>query len=1548
MRRVWHKMPEERDTSTEDPGATFIMELGVLSEALGALATAADGSAGVAEEAGRMLRRAVVTLFAGTEQSAQPEAFVSQFGVGCVAPAESVIYGLSRQLPRGEAAAALQRTAEAITTALERFLQPSTDAARGASWPTSGWRARVCHWAVDLLGTVMRALRGDAASVRALFDRLIDRVPWAEAVAVPLQDVFTACHEVLLAQEVAEPTVGSVDARLAAKLLADCAHWPGAVEFPGLVRAIAASLRAVMEQAPTVAIGAIELNASRQVWSAALRRLFAVAPDDALPDMWCVLEMETAATPALASALLTSMHRDEAQSTLRLCEHSGTQRRRLSAVDLALCMACSAMDVAQVAAAATEHAATLLWAQYTASDAPASALASLIGEAVRMPGMERAAASVAELGFAWMVAGDVEPPRRLPSTPSVRADAPNGNVNVQPVRIRRRGRKRRHRDGSGRHALLQHCGVLLLEQLLVQHRDARQEVLCACLTAMADPSLPLPARAACCAVIERVALSRTHRLLLQEFTVKLVEWVQALAVDIPLALTKRLLAALAPLAVLWPPLGDALMLYLRKLTASRAVRARRLGAHGLACLLSAPYIAAATEDEVVRAYLRALDTAPGPVRAEALLALAAALRCRSLRAPALMQLKGGLADMLAQLTTANEAHPSPHHLDLSRCFADGGVQVEAVAELMRCAAAMPLSADVGGPSQAPSTAVASADVSGHFLYGLLTTLVDDLADSRASLRLMGLDLLLQRPPPHAGLPPLVERVQIARTRCELAAKLYETVLDTGCGSMATERLLQQYGCLTQLIDTLLPSLVHSAMRSGRDAFAHVTGGQMCRDDHGSQRGGAVSTAEVAEARTLRTRRGNGAEHPTAEHHHRPCHLFSWVPASCSAAEVAADLAYAASAADSEQHGFAHDRLEWIAATPALSVPRALQLLSGCAQPRCAVALVRCLHQHLDMDAYFREQRLQREPGRDADAPGGNGTPAWADRAALLLLLQLLELPPAVDGVAPTNTAAAMPDGDNLLLAVSALELECSPTIRESFVSSASAAAAQSVFQIRALEFLQALLARWRAGQARRAMHGPSAQPLGARAMAIAAEPASPDAAAAAASHGGDIPGAPQCEMPLALLLAHRFHDRFQHGLSVRQAALYGNLLAQLLRLHQAAAEPCAESAAHAQCRRGITRHLRAILSEFHIEQPAVVRHVLQPLLLAADADTAVPLAIQTVRQCAAAAGEATSDAVVDSWRWPESELCRAAAVSAALSFAVERAPRVRSGAAARTPLPTAAEMQAAADLAAVLRALFSVRQLVITATAAAIALNAAQHLSNFQQRVCRVLRRHVGDRTLRAPRSPLAPGDGEAAPSWQCRTAIGDIGRVLAEVAAVDTQLRPVQAALCTDTPVAQTIGQSGMTFRDIHPPLTARTRYRLEQYEVEGGRLAETARRVLAHRALKTQPQLQQALSQWTTHWQARSMERNGKSEAAGVAQSVRIVGRVPVAPAMDTKPGKGSHTGYRRATLRSRNRYIDQMLRVEGGADAYADLEDFIDDDGDGEKVAEMDVMSAPETEA
>eukprot|EP00166_Cyanidium_caldarium_P003980 ctg_3930.g664 len=301
------------------------------------------------------------------------------------------------------------------------------------------------------------------------------------------------------------------------------------------------------------------------------------------------------------------------------------------------------------------------------------------------------------------------------------------------------------------------------------------------------------------------------------------------------------------------------------------------------------------------------------------------------------------------------------------------------------------------------------------------------------------------------------------------------------------------------------------------------------------------------------------------------------------------------------------------------------------------------------------------------------------------------------------------------------------------------------------------------------MHGPLAQPLGARAMAIAAEPASPDAAAAAAaSSGGDIPGAPECEIPLALLLAHRFHDRFQHGLSVRQAALYGNLLAQLLCLHEAAAEPCAESAAHAQCRRGITRHLRAILSEFHIEQPAVVRHVLRPLLLAADADTAVPLAIQTVRQCAAAAGEAASDAVVDGWRWPESELCRAAAVSAALRFAVERAPRVRSGAAARTPLPTATEMQAAADLAAVLRALFSVRHLVITAAAAAIALNAAQHLSNFQQSVCRVLRRRVGDRTLRAPRSPPAPGDGEAAPTWPCRTAIGDIGRVLAEVAVVD------------------------------------------------------------------------------------------------------------------------------------------------------------------------------------
>eukprot|EP00166_Cyanidium_caldarium_P001807 ctg_194.g126 len=328
VRRAWSKIPEEMDTSTEDPGKNLIMELGELSEALGALETADDSSAGMAEGAGRMLRCAVATLFAGTEQSAQPEAFVSQFGVACVAPAELVIYRLSRQLPRGEAAAALQRTAEAITTALERFLQPPTDAANGTSWSTSGWRARVCHWAVDLLGTVMRALRGDAASVRALFDRLIDRVPWAEGVAVPLQDVFTACHEVLLVQEVAEPTVGSVDARLAAKLLADCAHWPDAVEFPGLVRAIAASLRAIMEQASTLATGANELNASRQVWSAALRRLFAVAPDDALPDMWCVLEMEAAATPALATALLTSMHRDEAQSALCLCEHSGRRRHR--------------------------------------------------------------------------------------------------------------------------------------------------------------------------------------------------------------------------------------------------------------------------------------------------------------------------------------------------------------------------------------------------------------------------------------------------------------------------------------------------------------------------------------------------------------------------------------------------------------------------------------------------------------------------------------------------------------------------------------------------------------------------------------------------------------------------------------------------------------------------------------------------------------------------------------------------------------------------------------------------------------------------------------------------------------------------------------------------------------------------------------------------------------------------------------------------------------------------------------------------------------------
>ncbi|KAK4531140.1 hypothetical protein CCYA_CCYA07G1997 [Cyanidiococcus yangmingshanensis] len=1230
-------------------------------------------------------------------------------------------------------------------------------------------------------------------------------------------------------------------------------------------------------------------------WACVLRFVLAAAPVSALSDMLCIVEMEALAEPALGEMLLSSLTTE--------IDSLASKKLSLSAclrVDLSLCFRLAEAEA--TSALAQEQAAALLWrhGQSTAVAASGQVIPSemaiwapepILSEIFGLSGMEHAALPMAELAFQWMQLCPAQGVRTISGRLKGVGHAHHSLRLNQSLKIRRRGRRRTHEQISPRSFFLQRCAIHVLTELFGHHSGARKEILSACLSAMAEADYTLPTRTAYCTVIERIASSPSHRIHLRDLSECLLLWLRQLMIEFPISLAKRLLATLAPLGALWQPMGDGLLLFLRKLATSRAIRARRIAAHGLACLLVAPYLPESTETEITQLLLKTLDLAPEPLRAEIFLAMGSAIRVRVPRFASLSLWMASLSRYVEAVSTEpSPGVPPTPHLDLHRCFHAAGVAIEALPELLRCIFALPLTSTSGewsAPSQASamtSRAIASSpemEASSRFLETFLQHLVTDLSEASTVLRMLGLDLLLQRrASSEAWLAP-IERIRIAESRCRLLARCYETLLDVGPFSPSQQAtLLELYGQLTHLSDSLLPVLANSAARQRPQLAPQATGAAPTTDcDY-------IAGARAVNRQILSD----------------PSRLFLWKPSTVRAAEVASDLAYASSRQDGEHGGFLHDTLSWVHVVPALGTDRAVQLLAGCSAVYGTTALIRILRRHLDIEVYFRDLR-----GSGDYFVADQTWSAWLRQAIVGALLRLVAAVPEEPRDVPVKTAS-------LQSAFLSLDLECSSVVRDSIELQSRPAFAQLWLKAHTLDFLAAVLPRW-----------PARQLIALLADTHVRSQLEPvfetEFSEWRASDTHDGPVHPNALKWLAALLTRRLRADFHRGLTVKLVSIYETLIAHLVIGSSSpsdTAEQPSDNVFGSIAFTHIERDLQGILFDFEIPQASVYRLLLRPLLLVLGSERALELSAALVRICRSAADPNRDQRAIYQHPLVEhfahaSAEARMAALGAVIEFGAEKMPRVRvKTEVARAHTLHEKDLVSVRELMFLLETFFAPGELIISLALLMRALALSQQALHYLQGVGEMLRRQLtslsnGDHKKPRKQKLLkeqmrCPWDEAIEPHWttvlrclqQTRAIAGRLGRLVRPDA--------VREALDGRPAASRSANQA-----------CARFVYRLERYEAECSQLDNNLARWLSS-DLHIPASLRDSIRCWF--------------QAAPTASHTEELLRFTFVDwdQAATKANKAGAPTRRVCYLRSRNAYIDQVLQHERADDAYADLEDFI----------------------
>jgi hypothetical protein len=1232
-------------------------------------------------------------------------------------------------------------------------------------------------------------------------------------------------------------------------------------------------------------------------WARVLRYVLAAAPVSALSDILCLVEMEALAEPALGEILLSSLGTE--------IDSLASKRMSLSAslrVDLSLCFRLAEAEAASTLA--QEKAAMLLWQHGQPCTAAASGEANsleptmwapepVLSEILQLPGMEHAASSIAELAFRWMQLSPGHGVRtlsdRLKGTGrQCRSLRPN-----QLLAIRRRGRRRTHEQISPRSFFLQRCAVQLLTELFGHHGGARKEILSACLSAIAEPDFTLPTRAAYCTVIERVASSPAHRVHLRDLSECLLLWLRQLMIEFPISLAKRLLAALAPLGALWQPMGDGLLLFLRKMAASRAIRARRIAAHGLACLLVAPYLSEPAEVEITQLLLRTLDLAPAPLRAEIFLAMGSAVRARVPRLASLSLWMTSLSQYVKAVTFEQPSElASMPRLDLHRCFHAAGVAIEALPELFRCMLALPL-AWSNSHRDTPATASATTsrgmvhspelESTATFLVSFIQRLVSDLSEPSMALRMLALDLLLQRRASAEQLLAPIERIRIAESRCQLLERCYETLLDVGPFSSSQQAaLLVLYGQLVHLSDSLLPVLANAAARHRSQAT--------------TQPPSDVSTTNyeyIARARPV-----------TRQVLADSSRLFLWTPSTVSAAELASDLAYASSRQDSEHGGFLHDTLSWAHVVPALSAERTIQLLMECKVVYGAAALIRILRRHLDIEVYFRDLRGNGD-FFDADQTW----PAWLRQSIILALLQLVT-------ALPDEPCDSLMADTSLQSAFFALDLECSSVVRDSIDLQRRPAFARLWLKAYTLDFLAALVPRWPAALLTNVLTNAQVR----RELRPILETEFPEWR----DVSNDDESAPASALQwIAALLTRRLRADFHRGLTVKLVSIYVDLIAHIVAGSvdiSDASEKSSERILTSPALNHIERDLQGILFDFEIPQANVYRLLLRPFLLVLGSEKTLALSTALIRVCRQATSSARAQAAISDHPLVNhfmhaSNETRMAVLWAIIEFGAEKMPRVRvKTQVARAVTLREKDLLSVSELLVLLEAFFAPGELAISVALFMRALALAQQALHYLQGVCEMLRRQLTFEFKRGHKKPrrkdprpmlsLVPEDEIRASHWatvlrhlpQCRTLAHRLGQLIRPDA--------VREALQSRSASSRSANQA-----------CARFVYRQERFEAECSQLTAC----LACCALEDRDMpaiLHNAVRRW--------LDQPPATTAAPTAGLLTF--SFLDWEQASTTSAKSRAPTRRVCYLRSRNAYIDHVLQHEGADEAYADLEDFI----------------------
>ncbi|BAM82621.1 hypothetical protein CYME_CMR449C [Cyanidioschyzon merolae strain 10D] len=1334
--------------------------------------------------------------------------------------------------------------------------------------------------------------------------------PWIGDTALPMLQIYMELRERWLLCN--DPTsireqVTTTERQVQSKLMQDAVWSCDGATLTALSQLLVRILQQVLRIDWWWQSAGYDLETARD-WSCVLRFVLAAAPEQALPDILCIVEMEAHAEPALGEALLASI----ATEVNALIPGTLSRAARLS-IDLHLCFHLA--EIEAIADLAREQAAALLWRheeETAIAEAPENAPPStsacsaeaILSRIIRLPGLEHAAPVIAELAFQWMQLTPAQKIRNFSERLRSGNSCPQTGRPDRPLAIRRRGRRRTHEQISSRSFFLQRCAVHVLTELFGHHSSARKEILSACLSAIAESQHLLATRAAYCTVIERIASSPAYRVHLRDLSESVLVWLRELMIEFPISLAKRILAALAPLGALWQPMGDGLLIFLRKLACSRAIRARRIAAHGLACFLVSPYLTESAEIETSQLLLRTLNMAPEPLRAEILLAIGSALRGRVLRHATISVWRESLARCIEAVSTETPRGStlvSTPHLDLHRCFHAAGVATEALPELLRCIHAVPLTgyaSEAGDaactPAMTSQQAATSfqADVSTNFLRSFLSTLVSDLSNAPTVLRMLALDLLLERKAStEQWLAPLT-RIQVADSRLKMLATCYETLLDVGRSSQTEQQtLLETYGQLMHLCEAILPILANAVTRQRQQHVVPET-------DHEPTAGEDYVT---------------GARSVAREVLQDPRRIVLWTPATVSAAEAASDLAYASSRQDGEAGGFMHDMLAWVRIVPALSAARAIQLLQVCRSAHGAASLFRILRRHLDIETYFWDLR-----GTGDYFVNNRVWPSWLYQGIVEALRRLV--------IAPANASDEVPAGKtSLQCAFLSLDLACSSVVRDSIELQCRPASAELWLKTHALDFIAAILPKWPVHQVAAFLAVPQVQ------SQLRLMLTNNFSELYAIQDSTKLTQAPGLEW-LAAYLTRRLRADFHRGLTVKLVSIYADLIAHLIcqsrEWSQASASSGVEDNSQSQALQYIENELLGILFDFDIPQVSVHRLLLRPLLLVLGSKRALHLCTNLILQCRSSAdpsSEAPNEDTPALLRLlaQASKETRMAALWAVVEFGADHLPRVRvKTQVARASTINDQELRSVQQLVTLLESFFApgtvAVPLALFMRLASVSQQALHYLQGVSEMIRRQLDRIVKQRGKR-PRGDETPemesftDADQAPPLVQWASALEFLQRTRASAQRVARLIRPdaIREALPARCASARSVNQA-----------CARFVYCLEKFESECRQLDASLARL--QQKLQDVPKaLQDAVCGWLANHAPTQKSTPPPAPGLVTGELKIIFTDWEQAPVACTKARASTR---RVCYLRSRNAYIDQVLRQEGADEPYADLEDFI----------------------